>query len=89
MKKFFVCFAVLTAMVLLVSCGGAARLQCQNNSWEFAETCENGCDASTGNCNTKSSGNNENVDSDENVNTAICNENEYECSGTKDAMQKQ
>ncbi|MBO4441669.1 hypothetical protein J5834_06080 [bacterium] len=64
-------------------CSGNARLQCQNNSWEFAETCENGCDASTGYCNTKSSGNDENVDSEENENTVICNENEYECSGNQ------
>ena len=62
-------------------CSGSARLQCQNDNWEFAENCENGCDASTGNCNAKSEGNEENVNSGENTDTVICSENEYECSG--------
>ena len=101
MKRFLVCFAVLTAMVIMIGCGGTddsnsshnssgvcsyGEYECHGNDsyfcgysgddlmWIVYEKCENGCNSSTGKCN--SGENNENTEPDH-----ICNNGEYKCSG--------
>ncbi len=66
MKKILACFAVLAAMILMISCGGAScswgERECRGNdsyfcggnsdnpAWVYFESCASGCDTSMGYC---------------------------------------